>query len=76
MLIQYWILRLILGSFGQEIHTVGLILLRTALITTCPKEVMRASETSVEIVMIHANIMMCVRINRIVGWSGPHGNVD
>lgn len=44
--------------------------------TTCPEEVMIALETSVEIVMIHANIMMCVSVNRIVGWSGPHGDVD
>lgn len=40
------------------------------------REVMITLETSVEIVMIHANIMMCVSVNRIVGWSGPHGDVD
>ena len=58
MLIQYWILRLILGSFGQEIHTVGLIVLRTALRTTCPEEVMIALETSIEIVTIQTDIVM------------------
>ena len=57
-------------------HTVGPILLQTAVMTTCPEEVMIALETSVEIVMIHANIMLCVSVNRIVGWSGPHGDVD
>ncbi|OWK10867.1 hypothetical protein Celaphus_00005536, partial [Cervus elaphus hippelaphus] len=43
--------------FRQEIHTEGPILLQTALMTTCPEEVMIGLEKSVEIIMIHANML-------------------
>uniref|UniRef100_A0A8C6AWL3 Uncharacterized protein n=1 Tax=Monodon monoceros TaxID=40151 RepID=A0A8C6AWL3_MONMO len=59
-----------IGILTKHVYTVGPILLQTALMTTCPEEVMIALDTNVEIIVIHTDTMMGVRMSSRVVHTG------
>ena len=59
-----------IGILTKQIYTVGPILLQTALMTTHPEEVMIALDTKVEIIVIHTDIMMRVRMSSRMVHTG------
>lgn len=57
-----------IGILTKHVYTVGPILLQTALMTTCPEEVMIALDANVEIIVIPTDTMMGVRMSSAGIW--------